>query len=381
MGHRIFVLGGAGNMGSELTRALVHFPDLERIAIGEVKREAAERLAKEMGDPRVEVVPVDVTRVEECADKARGYDVLMNATYFGFFDAAIRAACRAGVNYADLISEPSAEQTALVRQAGITAVSGLGCTPGLSNVLARHGVSKFDQALEIHVQWASFRTVAPSEGLRDTIIWELASECPTRQYYRNGRFIVVPPFHGSKVVRFAEPLGEQVVYYMPHTETVSLARNVPGVQYVSVRGTWRPELMDDFRTLNRYGLLDHARVNVNGGTVDVGEVTRARLWQVHGGKTDQHLWGFFLNVEVIGRRGGRIARCIFNASHPVEWKEHSTARMTGIPAAVGAVLLARHGRAQTDIVYPEQYYDPQEFLQELQRISPISVEESMEEEP
>jgi hypothetical protein len=105
-----------------------------------------------MNDPRVEVVPVDVTRVEECADKIRGYDVLMNATYFGFFDAAIRAACHAGVNYADLISEPSAEQTALVRQSGITAVSGLGCTPGLSNVLAQDGVSKFDQT-EIHIQW------------------------------------------------------------------------------------------------------------------------------------------------------------------------------------------------------------------------------------
>jgi saccharopine dehydrogenase-like NADP-dependent oxidoreductase len=378
MGHRIFVLGGAGNMGSELTRALLHFPDVKRVAIGELRRDAAELLAKELHDPRVEVVPVDVTRIEECAAKIRGYDLFVNATYFGFFDAAIRAACRAGVNYADLISEPSAEQTALVRQAGITAVSGLGCTPGLSNVLARHAANKFDQTLEIHIQWASYRTVAPSEGLRDTIIWELASECPTRQYYLNGRFVVVPPFQGSKVVRFADPIGEQTVYYMPHTETVSLAQNIPGVQYVSVRGTWRPELMSDFRVLNRYGLLDHAKVKVNGNTVDVADVTRNRLWQTHGGKTDQQLWGFFLNVEVIGRREGCLGRCIFNASHPVEWKEHSTARMTGIPAAVGAALLARHGRAMTGIVYPEQYYNPQEFLKELQRISDITIEESME---
>lgn len=381
MGHRVFVLGGAGNMGSELTRALLRFPDLERIAIGEVKREAGERLAKELKDSRVEVVPVDVTRIEECTDTVRGYDVLMNATFFGFFDAAIRVACQARVNYADLISEPSAEQATLVRQAGITAISGLGCTPGLSNVLAQRGVSRFDETQEIHIHWASFRTVAPSEGLRDTIIWELASECPTRQYYLNGRFIVVPPFHGSKLVRFAEPLGEQVVYFMPHTETVSLARNVPGVQHVSVRGTWRPELMDDFRVLNRYGLLDHVKVDLKGSTVDVADVTRTRLWQMYGGEIDQQLWGFFLNVEVIGLRQGRVGRCVFNASHPVEWKEHSTARMTGIPAAVGAALLARHGRARTGIIYPEQYYDPQEFLTELQRFGDIKIEESMEVEP
>lgn len=378
MGHRIFVLGGAGNMGSELTRALLRFPEVERIAIGELNRDAAERLAGELNDPRVHVLPIDVTRIEESAAQVRGYDVLMNATYFGFFEAAIRVACCAQVNYADLISEPSAEQIALVRQSGITAVSGLGCTPGLSNVLVRHGSNQFEETQEIHIHWASFRTVAPSQGLLDTIIWELAAECPTRQYYLNGHFRVVPPFHGSKLVRFAEPIGEQVVYFMPHTETVSLARNVPGVQYVSVRGTWCPELMEQFRVLNRFGLLDRTTVEVNGNSVTVADVTRARIWQIHGGLTDQQLWGFFLNVEVIGRRQGGIARCVLNASHPVAWKERSTAKMTGIPAAVGAILLARHGHSKLGLVYPEEYYNPQEFLNELQRFKEIKIDETME---
>jgi saccharopine dehydrogenase-like NADP-dependent oxidoreductase len=378
MGHRIFVLGGAGNMGTELTRALLRFPDVEQVAIGELNRNAAEKLAAGLNDPRVQVVPADVTRIEETAEKVRGYDVLMNATYFGFFDGAIRVACQAQIDYADLISEPTAGQSAMVREAGITAVSGLGCTPGLSNVLARRGADRFDETEEIHVHWASFRTVAPSEGLIDTIIWELAAECPTRQYYLNGRFVAVPPFHGSKIVRFAEPLGEQVVYYMPHTETVSLARNILEVRYVSVRGTWRPDLMDDFRTLNRYGLLDRTHVEVSGGKVVVADVVRRRMWEVHGGRKDEQLWGFFLNVEVLGRQQDRLGRCVMNASHPIGWKEHSTAKMTGIPAAVGAVLLARHGRSKKGIVYPEEYYDTAEFLSELQVFESIKIEESME---
>jgi saccharopine dehydrogenase-like NADP-dependent oxidoreductase len=63
----------------------------------------------------------------------------------------------------------------------------------------------------------------------------------------------------------------------------------------------------------------------------------------------------------------------------VEWKERSTARMTGTPAAVGALLLARHGRQKTGIIYPEEYYDPDEFLQELSRFKPIKIEERWEE--
>lgn len=378
MGHRIFVLGGAGNMGSELTRALLKFPDVEQVAIGESNRDAAEKLAAALNGSRLQVVRTDVTRIEETAEKVRGYDVLMNATYFGLFDAAIRVACRAQIDYADLISEPTAEQTVMVHEAGITAISGLGCTPGLSNVLARRGADHFEETEEIHVHWASFRTVAPSEGLLDTIIWELADECPTRQYYLNGRFVAVPPFHGSKIVRFGEPLGEQVVYFMPHTETVSLAKNIPEVRYVSVRGTWRPDLMNDFRVLNRYGLLDKTHVEVSRGKVVVADVVRRRMWQVHGGRKDEQLWGFFLNVEILGRQQGRLRRCAMNASHPATWKEHATARMTGIPAAVGAVLLARHGRRKTGILYPEEYYDPAEFLDELRVFESIKIEESME---
>ncbi len=367
-------------MGSEVTRALLKFGEVEEVAVGDYNIETANRLAAELQDRRLRVERVDVTQVEETAAKLKGYDVLMNTTYFGFFDHAIRVAVQANVSYADLISEPTPEQLDLVQKSGITAVSGLGLTPGLSNVLARHGANQFQATEEIHIHWVSLRTVAPSEGLLDTIIWELATECATRGYYLNGRFTVVPPFEGSKKVKFAEPVGEQTVYYVPHTETVSLAQNIEGVKYVSVRGTWRPDLMEDFRVLNRYGLLDSTEAGLSGTGRKVSEVTRRRIWQIHGQRTDSDLWAFFLNVEVIGRRSGRWTRYVANASHPVEWRDRSTAKMTGIPAAVGALLLGRHKRKKTGIVYPEDYYDPAEFLGELATLQCIKVEECVSEQ-
>jgi saccharopine dehydrogenase-like NADP-dependent oxidoreductase len=376
---RIFVLGGAGNMGSEVTRTLLKFPEVEQVAIGEYNLDAANRLAAELKDPRIRVERVDVTQILETAAKLKGFDVLMNTAYFGFFDQAIQVAVKAKVDYADLISEPTPEQFEMVRQSGITAVSGLGCTPGLSNLLARQGANQFQTPEEVHIHWVSLRTVAPSEGLMDTIIWELATECPTRGYSLNGRFTLVPPFEGSKRVKFAEPVGEQTVYYVPHTETVSLAQNIAGVKYVSVRGTWRKDLMEDFRVLNRYGLLDSAEVTVNGVRQKVSEVTRQRIWQTHGQRTDSNLWAFFLNIEVIGRRAGGWGRYVANASHPLEWKDRATAKMTGIPAAVGAMLLGRNKRKEPGIVYPESYYDPAEFLHELATLQCIKVEESVTE--
>ncbi len=375
MGKRIFVLGGAGNMASECTRDLLRSPDISEVVIGEANLPAAHRLATALNDPRVTVVPVDVTDHADTAQKVQGYDVLMNGLYFGLFEHALAVACQARVNYADLISEPTAEQYRQVKEAGITAISGLGLTPGLSNVLARHGANHLDQTEEIHIYWVSFRTIAPSQGLLDTILWELATPCATRQYYLHGRLVPAAPFEGSKVVRFGDPVGEQVVYYVPHTETVTLPRHIPGVQYVSVRGTWRPRLMEDVRILNKYGLLDDDLATVGDQQIRVRDFVRDRIWQTQGGKVDADLWAFFLNVQVTGRQGQQIVTYVYDVTHPATWGERATAKMTGINASVGAILLARHGRTKTGLLDPEEYYDPAEFLAELATRRDIKVTE------
>ena len=377
MGKKIFMLGGAGNMGSELTRGLLSFDEISVITIGDTNMEAADRLAKELNDPRVNTVYVDVTDVKDATEKVKGYDMLMNATYFAFFDYALQVACDAKVTYADLASSPTAEQREMVAKAGITVMTGLGITPGLTNILAKYGTEQMDETDEIHIHFASFRTLAPSKGLLETIIWELATECPTRMYYLNGSFNSVPPLQGSKTVNFAEPLGPQVVYYVPHPETVSLSQNIPGIKYVSVRGTWRPQDMIDFGVLNRFGLLDPVEVEVGGNKVLVSDVTKERIWQKFGGKFDKNLWAFFINIEIIGKKDGKRKTITVNVSHPVEWMEKTTAKLTGIPAAVCTALMARHGSSKPGILYPEEYFSGTEFADEMKNKFPQIIIETV----
>ncbi len=181
-----------------------------------------------------------------------------------------------------------------------------------------------------HISWVSFRTIAPAPGLLDTILWELSDSCPTRQYFQNGRYVRAGFMEGSRLVEFAEPVGRQRVYYVPHTEVTTLPRRFPALRFCAVRGTWRPELMEDMRVLNKYGLLDEAAL----------EHTKARIWERFGGQRDMSPWTLFVNVEVIGSRGGTAVRRVYDVSHPLEWGQEGTGRMTGVCAAVGAQLLA-----------------------------------------
>ena len=340
-------------MGAAISRDLAACADVGELVVADLDGARARALADELGGD-ASPATVDLRDGASALRLLAGADLLVNCTSFAWFDEVIALAIEAGVDYADLLSEPTPAQQAAVRAAGITAVSGLGATPGLSNVLVRHAADALGELDEVHVSWVSFRTIAPAPGLLDTILWELSDGCPTRQYFQNGRYVRAGFMEGSRLVDFAEPVGRQRVYFVPHTEVTTLPRHFPSLRFCAVRGTWRPELMEDIRVLNKYGLLDEAAI----------ESTKARIWERFGGRRDHSPWTLFVNVEVVGGRNGAVRR-IYDVSHPLDWGQEGTGRMTGVCAAVGAQLLARHGRTEAGFIDPEAYYDPQEFLAEL----------------
>jgi lysine 6-dehydrogenase len=357
----VVVLGAAGEVGKTLTADLGACPEIDHVVAADLARDEVEALAA--GRERVSAAPVNLRDREQVLRLLHGCDLLVNCTSFSLFDVVIDLAVSAGIDYADLLSYPSQEQVRAVEESGITAISGLGLTPGLSNVLVAHAADELDEIEEAHIAWMSFRTIAPSRGLLDTILWELSEDCSTREYFQNGRFHQAGPMEGSRLVDFADPAGRQRVYFVPHTEVRTLPKHFPSLAFCAVRGTWRPKLMDDVRVLNEYGLLNQATL----------EATKEVVWDRFGGERDVAPWMLFLNVEVVGTQNGETVRRVYDVSHPTDWNQAATGRMTGLCAAVGAQLLARHGRTHAGFVDPEVYYDPHEFLVELARREGVSV--------
>ncbi len=361
---RIVVVGGAGEVGAELVRDLAHVEDIGSLLVADVNEDRAAAIAADLDDRRVSARGLDVNDRESALGLLEGADVLMNCTSFSLFDTVFDLAVEAGVDYADLISEPNERQRAAAERAGITAISGLGATPGLSNVLVRDAAEQLDELLAVNISWVSSRTAAPTPGLLDTILWEVSEGCTTRCFFRDGRHERAEFLEGSRIVDFAQPVGRQFVYYVPHPEVRTLPAHFPTLQECAVRGTWRPELMQDMLVLQRYGLLSPAAL----------DSTKQAIWERLGGARDGSSWLLYVHVEVSGARGGDLVRRTYNVSHPPAWGEQGMGRMTGIPAAVGAHLLARDGRTAVGFVDPEEYYEPGDFLAHLQRRGSIDIE-------
>ena len=388
---RAVILGGCGAMGSEATRDLATTSDFDEITIVDLNIEKAQALAESLnastGRSHMRAVYLDASDEDALVALLRGQDVVINTMTYHFGLKATHAAIRAGVNYLDLGGlHNTPRQLALdheARKAGVTIVLGCGATPGVTNILTRRGVDDLDTVESVHIAFASHRSIAPSPGLLDTILDEFSPE-EARFYYEDGRLVEVQPFDGARLIAFQPPVGEQEVYFVPHSETHTLPRFIgKGLRRVDVRGAWRPETMQALRLFLNYRFITSDPVQVNGTMLRAKDFLRAHLLQaVHNGhERDAGDWAFLLYVEVKGTRAGREASRVYRTSHPDmnNWGQQATAKMTGIPISIGAQLLA-HGEGRgSGVIAPEAAFEATRFIAELARRG-IRVEERIEEQ-
>lgn len=368
MDQRAIVLGACGAVGREVARGLAAGDAFDEVVLADLGRSRLRALVHEIGGSSSARV-VEGSDVASLRKAIKGGGVLVNCTTYRLGVTALRAAIAERVDYLDLgglYNTP--RQLALhdrARRAGVRAVIGCGATPGLSNVLARRAVERLDEVHEIHIAFASHRNLAPSPGLLDTLLDEFRPGVP-RFAWRGGRLREVAPFEGARRVRFAPPLGAQEVYYVPHSETYTLPRSFGrGLREVSVRGTWRPADMRTLAELSRLGLTSDRAIRVNGVMVKPLDVLRAVLL-ADPPEEEGAPCAFFLDVEVVGRSDGSPATIRQRTSHPMTWGSDATARMTAVPAIVGATLLSGD-ESEPGVIPPERAFDPSRFIRGVRR--------------
>lgn len=368
---RILVLGGCGAIGTEVVRDLINNKDFTEIVVADLDLARTEKLVAELNDNRLKAITLNAADEAQLTSAFKGFNLVANCTTYHFGLSVTRAAIAAKVHYLDLgglFNTPKQlEMDAAAQEAGVTICLGCGATPGVTNLCARAAADSMDQVDEVHIAFASYRSIAPSPGLLDTILDEFSPDS-RRFYWQEGSFIEMPAFSGAKTVHFAEPVGDLEVYYVPHSETHTMPRFLgKGVKLVDVRGSWRKEIMDALRVFAHYHITGTNPVSFGEQKISPKDFLKALILQQQ--PSDNGRWGFLLNVEVLGQSDGRKVKQIFNTRHPDEaaWGHGATTKMTGIPAAVGAELLAKGLVTRRGVAAPEALFDPQTFFNELKK--------------
>ena len=368
---KILVLGGVGAMATETSIDLVNTSDFEEIMIADINLDKIEMFIEKAGDNRLKAAKINADSVSEMAELISGYDVVANGLPRVYCENAIRAGIKAKVDMLDLIS-PHEETLALDKEAqsaGISVVGGVGITPGITNILAQLGADRLETVKRIDIDFAAFRSIAHSPGLLHVILWEFDPRTENRFYFDDGNLIPNPPFSGARTVHFPEPIGTQTTYYVPHGESQTLSKNIPGVKQVFIRGCFPPRAMGLVKMLYDYGMYDAQPLDYQDRKIQPLEFINHYLLNSPAGDQTE-VWGYSVQVEVQGVLNGYDVMVRFVTDHPPmdKWGgQRAYAKNVGIPLSIGAQMLANGKAKKKGVDGAETMLPAEEFVNELRK--------------
>jgi lysine 6-dehydrogenase len=376
---KVLVLGGAGAVCSETTRDLAQYSKFGEIMIAEYNLDAANELIKDIGDPRLKAVQFDANDYDSMLKLFPGHDVVISGLPCEYDPAVTRACVETGVNGLDVATEEDQwSYDAVAREKDMVYIPGVGATPGITNVMAKHAVNQMDEVDEIQINFAAFRCPAPAPGLLVTFLWEFNPKTETRFYVENGEHHLVGPFEGLKTVDYKGEIGVQEVCYIPHPETRTMPKSL-GVKNVSVHGCFPPQAMNLAKTMLEWGLFDDEPFTYKGIETNSLDVMFELL--LRSPRTKQTpIWGYGLVVEVFGKKDGKKLKTKLWNEHPPMSKWGGKAayyKNIAIPLSIGAQMIARGDISIRGVVPPELAIDPVIFFDEL-KIRGIKVFEQTE---
>ena len=299
---------------------------------------------------RLRELALDAALVVNCA-----------APYSRTAPTVLDACIEVGCDYLDACDDVNATVAMLERDeraqaAGIRALIGMGCAPGITNVLVRTARDWLGAADEVSLSWTvDVRDVTDATLRR---FWEISAPVGP-----DGRRGPVPAWEDLELrtVEFPAPLGERLVIGLSHPEPITLPRFL-GIETVRSFGGVVPEdsLVIGW-ALARLGASDgeSARLAVNGSEVAVPALA-SELYQRYLETRAQttHLGGGLVVDVWSGEEGVRFASA----------GSTSVDESTAIGAAAGAMLMLEAGPDEVGVMAPE-CLDPVEFFPRLGRFS------------
>ncbi len=373
----IVVLGGAGAMGRITVRTLTAYQDIDQITIADYNEERASEVASSLQSSKVQVKQIDVNNEERLRQLIRGADVVLSAVEYVFNLPILKACIQERVHYADLggLFHMSRTLMALhkeVEAAGITAILGMGGTPGITNLLARMAVDKLERVESIKVQLgcsdatpATAPLVAPY-SIR-TILDEFTKE---PQVFQNGTWHAQKPLSGQEEITFPQPVGKATAIYSLHSEcaTFPISFRDKGIQYVSFKIAFPGDFLTKLKFLVDLGFGSDEPINVRGVKVSPREVL-ARLLETFPAEDVEPQDCDVLRIVATGATDGQRVE-ITNQMVVLPYKRwgiSAGALDTGMPLAVAGHMLATGEITQRGAFGPEVCVPVKPFFEALTR--------------
>ena len=366
---RILALGGCGGMGRYAVRTALGFDFVEEVLVADRDADAAARFGQQCG-ARVFSAGVDANDAGALRELMADVDVVLNTVgpFYRFGAPILEAAIDSGSHYFDINDdwEPTLDMLALsgrAENAGVTAILGLGASPGVSNLLAVKAIRGLDSVDEVLTGW-SLEGTATEEADEDSAKGEPSAaivhwmhQCSgSIRLWQEGAFVDVQPVQERRIEY--PGVGAGRVWTVGHPEAVTLPLSFPEIRHSANVMVGPPFLMKSLVEIR--------------DAIDAGQLTVEQAAAMMAGPMPDGMKG--AAAEDRADQGVRLPPLFALALGEREGSPHAVATMvlgaprggmggiTGIPLALGLPLLHAGRLERRGVFAPEGAVDPDAFF-------------------
>jgi len=356
-----YAVVGAGNIGQALIEdVLAVEPDAEFVAVDRFEG-ALRQVERRFAGRPVATRQVDGTDVGALRDAIAGAVVTANTSEGSQSIEILEACIAAGSHYVDvhgtLLVDERLARSDKAKAAGVTAVMGMGCSPGVTNMLGAYGARHASGRVSVDVEYVTHRPLNPSGGLLETALRQFRNHVRAMTY-EDGRTVPHKPFEGKIRTRLPGIAGEVDLIYTPHSEPQTIPLFVPGLHRVTVRGSYHPEMMTLLESLYRFGLLDaNLEVTVDGKRANFQPLLREALYGDGTLRPSGIAPLYILRVRVTGETDAGTQVDEITVGHDAGWDPLPQARMTALPTAYTVRLVGNGQFRKPGVHGPELFSD------------------------
>lgn len=378
---RVLIIG-AGGVGQVVTHKCAQRRDIfSEITLASRTKSKCDAIAAQI-DSKINTEQVDADNLTELVAliKKVAPKLVINVA-LPYQDLHIMDAClETGVDYLDTANYEPVDTAKFeyswqwayqerFKNAGIMALLGSGFDPGVTNVYTALAAKKYLDVIEeidiIDANAGNHGQPFATNFNPEINIREVTATC---RHWENGEFVESPPLSTKRVFNFPEGIGDMNIYRLYHEEMESLVKHIPTIKKAQFWMTFSDNYLKHLEVLQNVGMTRIDEVEFNGQKIVPIQFLKAllpdpgSLGPLTKGKT-------CIGVIARGLKDGKPRQVyIYNiCDHEDcyrEVKSQAISYTTGVPAAVGAIMMVTK-RWHSSGVWNMEQFDPEIFLAEL----------------
>tara|TARA_B100001057_G_scaffold264564_1_gene264754 strand:- start:552 stop:1703 length:1152 start_codon:yes stop_codon:yes gene_type:complete len=234
---KVLALGGSGGMGRYAVQYLYKIEQIDKIYIADVNASSAKKFASYFNS-RVVGFGLDIRDFQSLKMEMSKVDIVVNTTgpFFKYAEPLLKAAIQTSTHYFDICDdwEPTEKMLQMneeAKKANITAIIGLGASPGLTNILAQIAISELDEVTKVYTGWDMSSAKPESEssqsGVNAAMVHGIEQMIGKVKIFKNRNFEMVKPLEKIKIDY--PDIGESSAYIFGHPEAITLPHNYPDI--------------------------------------------------------------------------------------------------------------------------------------------------------